>query len=266
MQCFINGWHVLTLALSPRLSRNQLELIGFCSCIRRSCPLSSGAERTVGGSCCPWYYPVLAKMAIDNHSKNSSHPSSITYLPLAYHYSSNLHPLQLLPSSSLFSSSRSHPFSDTTCQWDVLCGKMSVSMCVCKAHRVSIPPLRDQSRCQMPGAHKKEHHAFQLTFSSSVPTHIRLTHLLPTTPAHYTTVTGFLSHTSRGMSASQGCFMLFIMLFDRGLEFMNTAFLCLRRYRINQSDLRTSDDLSFVTEFSRLELKNRNPRFSPTRY
>lgn len=30
-----------------------------------------------------------------------------------------------------------------------------VQVCVCKAHRVSIPPLRDQSRFQMPGAHKK---------------------------------------------------------------------------------------------------------------
>lgn len=36
----------------------------------------------------------------------------------------------------------------------------------------------------MPGAHKKEHHAFQLTLSYLEPTHIRLTHLLPTTPAH----------------------------------------------------------------------------------
>lgn len=124
-----------------------------------------------------------------------------------------------------------------------------VQECVCEAHRVSIPPLRDQSRCQMPGAHKKEHHAFQLTFSSSVPTHIRLTYLLPTTPAHCTT--GFFSHTSRGMSASQGCFMSFIMLLDRGLEFMNTAFLCCRKYRINQSDLRINDNLSFATEFSR---------------
>lgn len=45
--------------------------------------------------------------------------------------------------------------------------------------------------------------------------------------------------------------MLFIMLFDGGLEFMNTAFLCRRMYRINQSDLRINDNLSFVTEFSR---------------
>lgn len=190
-------------------------------------------------------------MAIDNHSKNSSHPSSITYLPLAYHYSSSLH----LPPSSFHLLHSLHqvplilsqtPLVSEMCyveRW--VCARV----CVCEAHRVSIPPLRDQSRCQMPGAHKKEHHAFQLTFSSSVPTHIRLTYLLPTTPAHCTT--GFFSHTSRGMSASQGCFMSFIMLLDRGLEFMNTAFLCCRKYRINQSDLRINDNLSFATEFSR---------------
>lgn len=123
-------------------------------------------------------------MAIDNHSKNSSHPSSITYLPLALHYSSSPHsppslfhlPLPLHQVPLICSQT---PLVSEMCnvvRW--VCGS------VCEAHRASIPPLRDQSRCQMPGAHKKEHHAFQLTFSSSVPTHIQLTHLLPTTPAH----------------------------------------------------------------------------------
>lgn len=138
-------------------------------------------------------------MAIDNHSKNS-HPSSITYLPLAYHYSSSLHP-HPPPAPSIFftpyikslSSFLRHHLSVRCAMWKDEC----VQACVCEAHGVSIPPLRDQSRCQMPEAHKKEHHAFQLTFSSSVPTHIRLTHLLPTTPAHCTTV----SHTSRGRAA-----------------------------------------------------------------
>lgn len=42
----INVQHVLKLAISSRLSRNQLELMVYSSCcIRGSCPLSSGAER-----------------------------------------------------------------------------------------------------------------------------------------------------------------------------------------------------------------------------
>lgn len=42
----INVQHVLTLAISPRLSRNQLELMVYSSCfIHGSCPLSSGAEQ-----------------------------------------------------------------------------------------------------------------------------------------------------------------------------------------------------------------------------
>ncbi len=42
----INVQHVLTLAISPRLSRKQLELMVYSSCcIRGSCPLSSGAEQ-----------------------------------------------------------------------------------------------------------------------------------------------------------------------------------------------------------------------------
>lgn len=121
VQCLINVQHVLTLALSPRLSRNQLELIGYCSC---SSHVYAGAVHSAAVLNRLWEAPavhgaedtVLAKMAIDNHSKNSSHPSSITYLPLAYHYSSSLHPPPLLPSSSLLTSSPSHPFSDTTCQ------------------------------------------------------------------------------------------------------------------------------------------------------
>lgn len=64
--------------------------------------------------------------------------------------------------------------------------------------------------------------------------------------------------------------MSFIMLLDRGLEFMNTVFLCRRKYRINQSDFRINDYLSFVTEFSRrreyMELKTHEPCFSQTRY
>lgn len=198
-----------------------------------SCPLNCGAEsaaaavRGTGED----LQPALANMPIDNHSKNSSDSSSITYLPLAYHYSSSPHSPQALFHLPLSLHQVALILSQTPLVSEICC--VVGRVCVCKAHRVSIPLLRDQSRCQMPGAHKKRTSCFsahlQLLGAHTYPVNSLTAHC--TLHSHWRTATGFLSLASCGVSESQGCFMSLIMLFDRGLEFMNTAFLCHTKYK-----------------------------------
>lgn len=129
----INVQHVITLAISPRLSWWSTLVVPCMYTRELSTQQQCWTEAASVHGTEDYLKPVPAKMPIDNHSKNSSHPSSITYLPLAHHYSSSPHrppPPKPLPSSSLFTSSPSHLFSDTTCQWDVQCGRMSVWKCV----------------------------------------------------------------------------------------------------------------------------------------